>query len=256
MVQKDKDQLGMRMKSYERTSQLFLKRKLPVIGRIDGKAFHTLTRGLKRPYDDRMQACMMDTAYKLMSEIENCTFIYSQSDEISLFLRDYDHIDKGAWFAYNTQKLCSVSAAISSTVFTDSFRYRIGDCDKGWFDSRFFNISEFGEVANYFIWRQYDCIRNSINSYYVELFGHKAADGVNMRDRLEGLKERGFDWIREAPTVNKLGFCVYKKQDPGADHAKIYIDTEIPRFTVNREYVERFVYLRDLPDLSTGGSSG
>lgn len=252
MVQKDKDQLGMRMKSYERTSQMFLKRKLPVIGRLDGKAFHTLTRGLKRPYDERMQSCMMGTAYQLMSEIENCVFIYSQSDEISLLLRDYDHIDKGAWFAYNAQKLCSVSASIASTTFTASFHNKLGKDDFGLFDSRFFNIPEFKDVSNYFIWRQYDCIRNSINSYYVELFGHKASTGIGMKDRLEGLKDRGFDWLREVPTINKLGFCVYKKHNSEDKHAKIYIDTEIPRFTVDREFVERFVYLRDLPDLSAG----
>lgn len=50
-----KDELGDRMKSYyENRSKTFLARRTPVIIRLDGKAFHTFTRGFNKPFDEAM----------------------------------------------------------------------------------------------------------------------------------------------------------------------------------------------------------
>jgi tRNA(His) 5'-end guanylyltransferase len=46
------DSLGDRMKEYENISRIYLTRRMPAIIRIDGKAFHSFTRGFIRPYDD------------------------------------------------------------------------------------------------------------------------------------------------------------------------------------------------------------
>lgn len=40
-----------RMKEYEAVSKTRLTKRMPVIIRVDGRAFHTFTRGFNKPYD-------------------------------------------------------------------------------------------------------------------------------------------------------------------------------------------------------------
>ena len=93
--------LGDRMKEYEEVSKTRLMRRTPAIIRLDGKAFHTWTKGLERPFDKRFYAAMMLTAKTLVNEIQGAVFAYGQSDEISILLRDYDKISTDAWFRGN-----------------------------------------------------------------------------------------------------------------------------------------------------------
>ena len=84
------DPLGVRMKDhYEKRVQTSLPRRTHTIIRIDGKAFHTYTRGLERPYDKRLMDDMAETARFLCQEIQGARIAYTQSDEISLLLTDF-----------------------------------------------------------------------------------------------------------------------------------------------------------------------
>lgn len=47
---KKNDSLGDRMKGYEDVSRNFLTRRVPAIIRLDGKAFHTFTKGMEKPF--------------------------------------------------------------------------------------------------------------------------------------------------------------------------------------------------------------
>ena len=104
-----KDALGDRMKGfYEDRYRIYLTRRTPVIIRIDGNAFHTFTRGMKKPFDDIMMATMQYTMKRLCENIQGCVFGYTQSDEITLVLTDYTTIKTDAWFGYNVQKMTSI----------------------------------------------------------------------------------------------------------------------------------------------------
>ena len=86
----DKTTIGNRMKNnYENITRYYLTRRMPVIIRIDGKAFHTFTRGFKKPFDDVLVKTMQDTMKYLCENIQGCVLGYTQSDEISLVLTDY-----------------------------------------------------------------------------------------------------------------------------------------------------------------------
>ena len=116
------DDLGTRMKEfYEGVPKTRLMRRTPVAIRIDGKAFHTFTRGFKRPFDEILIKSMQETTKYLCEHIQGCVLGYTQSDEITLILVDYKHLDSSAWFDYEVQKLCSISASMATMAFNQIF---------------------------------------------------------------------------------------------------------------------------------------
>lgn len=115
------DNLGDRMKIYENVTRTYLTRRTPVIIRIDGKAFHTFTRGFVKPFDDILVETMQDTMKYLCENIEGCVLGYTQSDEITLVLCDYKKLTSQAWFDNNIQKMCSISASIATLEFNRKF---------------------------------------------------------------------------------------------------------------------------------------
>lgn len=240
----DKSTLGDRIKEYEAVPDASLMRKTPVILRVDGKAFHTYTKGLKRPVDQGLQDCMLWTARRLCEEIDGARLAYVQSDEISLLVADWSTLATEPWFGYRVQKMASVAASIATAEFNHYRSYVSFEKDgklvsgrsfgMALFDCRVFNVPRH-EVNNYFIWRQQDATRNSISSLARAHFSHKQLQNKNsgeMQDML--MLEKGINWSKE-PTGYKRGFCVLRGPS-GWD-----TDAEIPVFTQDREYVQRLV---------------
>lgn len=118
---KKNDSLGDRMKGYEGVSRNFLTRRVPAIIRLDGKAFHTFTKGMEKPFDLVLTQAMQETMKHLCENIQGCVLGYTQSDEITLVLTDYATIQTDAWFGYNIQKMCSVSASMATMAFNREF---------------------------------------------------------------------------------------------------------------------------------------
>lgn len=191
------DSLGDRMKKdYENRTRISLPRRSYTIIRLDGKAFHTYTKGLKRPFDDTFMNYMDETAKYLCKNIMNAKFAFVQSDEISILLSDFDHINTGAWYDNNLQKMCSVSASMATSSFNKAV-WKDGNMeDKAWaeFDSRVFQIPHKVEVENYFIWRQQDTTRNSIASVAQSLYPHKELHGKNSSEQQELIFQKGINW--------------------------------------------------------------
>lgn len=162
-----------RMKeNYENRSRHYLNRRTPVVIRIDGRAFHTLTKNLNTPFSGLMEKAMNAAAFELCHQAQGIICAYVQSDEISLVLKDYDRFESQAWFDYNIQKLTSVSASIATIAFyTQAVECGFPEL-KPTFDARAFNIPE-SEVTNYLIARQQDWIRNSILMVGQAHFSHK-----------------------------------------------------------------------------------
>lgn len=250
----NKDNLGDRMKeNYENRAKTQLLRRTPVIIRLDGKAFHTFTKGFKKPFDNILTEAMQQTMLTLCKEIQGCVLGYTQSDEITLVLTDYKKLETAAWFDYDIQKVCSVSASIATLAFNKCFlkemmQNKVGLANsvhfQAWtkgalFDSRCFNIPK-EEVANCILWRQQDAIRNSINSVGQANFSHKELQGLST-DQILGklLEEKQIDW-NKLPVHLQRGSCCIKREVNGVD--SWFIDTEIPIFKgEDRDYIEKLI---------------
>lgn len=115
--------IGTRMKTfYEEASKTRLMKRTPVVIRIDGKAFHTFTKGFNKPFDQTLMSTMQATMKYLCENIQGCVLGYTQSDEITLILVDYQKLNSSAWFDYEVQKLCSISASMATMAFNQYFR--------------------------------------------------------------------------------------------------------------------------------------
>lgn len=252
------DTLGDRIKEfYENIPRTRLMRRTPVIIRIDGKAFHTFTRGFQRPFDEVLMRTMHETTKYLCQNIQGCVLGYTQSDEISLLLIDYKKPDSLAWFDNEVQKMCSVAASMTTMIFNKYFGEFVRDAQQNmtdeltakqfqayekaiWsgamFDARVFNLPR-EEVTNYFYWRQLDAARNSVQMVARVYFSHKELVGVSnnlIQDKL--FEERGVNW-NDFPVSCKRGTCVVKD-----DKGVWMIDLEIPMFKAeDREYIEKLL---------------
>jgi len=191
-----KEAIGDRMKDqYENRTRYFLPRRTYTIIRADGKAFHTFTRGFNKPFDHSLVDAMNYTAEKMCEEIQGAAFAYVQSDEISLLLTDFANIGTSAWFDGNIQKMASVSASIATAYFNQKMREQYPDMDPiAMFDSRVFTIPDPVEAENYFVWRQQDCIRNSISMVAQSLYSHKELHGKNTGEMQEMSFKKGVNW--------------------------------------------------------------
>jgi tRNA(His) guanylyltransferase len=194
-----KDGLGDRMKhNYEDRAKTCLYRRMPVMIRLDGKAFHTLTRGCEKPFDRKFADCMNATMVEVMGEAIGSRIGYVQSDEISILLTDYTTHETQAWFDNQIQKICSVSASIASVAFTQAFGR------KAHFDCRVFNIP-CAEVCNYFIWRQQDWMRNSVQMLSRAHFSQKQLHLKTIPLMHEMLHEKGVNWATDIDNRFKNG---------------------------------------------------
>lgn len=204
-----KDSLGDRMKLlYENRTRFQIPGRTYTIIRIDGKAFHTYTKGLNRPFDEGLIEAMDQTAKFLCKEIQNAKFAYVQSDEISILLVDFEDIKTQAWFDSNIQKMASISASLATGKFNQIFKHK----DKlAFFDSRVFQIPSKVEVENYFIWRQQDATRNSIQSVAQSLYSHKELNGKNTNQLQEMIFQKGANW-NEYDFGLKRGRLIIKKE--------------------------------------------
>lgn len=222
--------LGDRMKGYESCTCSPLPINTPVILRVDGRAFHTFARRFEKPFDNTLIEMMNEVARALMNEIMNARFAYIQSDEISILI--YDKVDSDVWFGNKPQKMTSISAAIASVVATNFLvEHGIKHGNKALFDSRVFSIPE-KDVTNYFIWRQRDWERNSIQLLAREYFSHKELHGKNTSDIHEMLHKKGVNW-NDLPIYLKRGRCIYGDT----------FDECPPIFTEDRNYVESHLIL-------------
>jgi len=217
----DKMSIGDRMKeNYENRSRYMLTRRTPVIIRLDGRAFHTITKHCEKPFDRTLATALDNTAIELCREMQGAKCAYLQSDEISILLTDFDKLDTQAWFDYNLQKIVSISAGIASAIFTKLW------CEGkhiATFDCRAFNIPK-EEVANYFIWRQKDWTRNSVAMLAQAHFSHKQLYNKTQSDMHDMLHEKGINWA-DLESIWKNGRFVLAYEGWQSIPAPIFTET-------------------------------
>lgn len=269
------DDLGTRMKTfYESTPKIHLMHRCPVAIRLDGRAFHTFTKGFQKPFDEILMKSMQETMKYLCENIQGCVFGYTQSDEITLILVDYKNLTSTAWFDYDVQKVCSIAASMATIAFNRAFEknveaeshvfsdewlddenfnpnYKNKELRSLWlvhkkavnkgamFDARCFNIPK-EEVANLIYWRQLDAMRNSVQAVGQANFSHIKLQGKSCADIKEMLKEKGVDWD-SLPFECQRGSCCVKNA--------IIVKKEQIIFPSGKKAVVSTVELRDTSKL-------
>jgi tRNA(His) 5'-end guanylyltransferase len=250
-----KDSLGDRIKeNYENRTRLCLPRRTYTIIRIDGKSFSNFTKGYERPYDARISSWMDYTALELCRNVQGCKLAYTQSDEISLLLTDFEGKVTEAWFDGNIQKITSVAASIATSAFNRAkLLYEFDKISEVYaleednlftanFDARVFTIPDPTEVANYFIWRQQDAVRNSIQMLAQSLYSHKELQGKNGVVLQELCFQKGKNW-NDVSVRNKRGGFVCRdwpqpsSEIPATRHQ--WMIKECPHFTT--QTLEEFI---------------
>jgi len=273
-----KDPLGDRMKDfYEDRTRYKLARRTNTIIRIDGKAFHTFTKGLDRPFDRGLIEDMDKTAEYLCQNIQGAKFGYVQSDEISILITDYDDIDTHAWFDGNLQKMASIAASLATAKFNQlrmtrftrnsgfEPKYRDGSYISeteielfklAMFDARVFQIPYQEEAINYFIWRQQDATRNSISSVAQSLYSAKELNGKKTSDMQEMIFQKGINWNDFTPRekrgsiIRRVEHVYARRNEPimdGKTHVieaykrkKWEADPETPIISQDKDYLRWF----------------
>jgi tRNA(His) 5'-end guanylyltransferase len=253
------DDLGNRIKTYyEQVPKTRLVRRMPVAIRIDGKAFHTFTRGFQKPFDEVLGNAMVRTMEYLCKNIQGCIFGFTQSDEITLLLIDYQTFETDAWFDYEVQKICSISASMATMAFNTFFKnevdkfyynhcsrkdplfekhyqtYRDAQYKGAMFDARCFNIPK-EEACNLIYWRQLDAIRNSIQMVGQANFSHSELQGCScnvIQDML--YEQRSINW-NDFPTRWKRGTAWTRAR--GVDYEMPILKGE------DRKYVDKVIYV-------------
>lgn len=274
------DELGKRMKTfYEEIPKTKLMRRVPVAIRIDGKAFHTFTKGFQKPFDEVLIKSMQDTMKYLCENIQGCVLGYTQSDEITLILVDYKKLTSSAWFDYEVQKVCSIAASMATIAFNKYFSENInseycvfddelldGDFNPNYkneylidlytthikasykgamFDARCFNVPK-EEIANLIYWRQLDATRNSIQMVGQANFSHRELQNKScnqIQDML--MTQKGINWD-DIPSYQKRGSCCIKEEYccNNSLRSTWIVDNDIPIFKGdNRKYIEDLIYV-------------
>lgn len=195
------DSIGIRMKKYENVSRHFLTPRMPVIVRVDGRAFHSLTKRAEKPFDQHFMNAMVNAAFDVSQDIQGFKAAYIQSDEVTFLMTDYDDINTQGYFNYNHQKIVSITASMMSVCFNKYY----GNSQKpAVFDSRAFNVPR-EDVVNNFLWRAKDWERNSLQMYARSLFSHKELHKKNSSDIHEMLHSIGKNWTTDLTSQQKNG---------------------------------------------------
>ena len=256
--------LDKRMKRYEASSDIVLTRRMPVVLRFDGSHFHTFTKGFQKPFDEIMMKTMQDTMIALCKNIQGAVFGYTQSDEITIVVIDYQTLESNGWFNYRVEKMCSIGASMASRFFNKFFienvqrvydekcaasptkllsdedmeayeryarRFFMAD-----FDCRAFNVPK-EDVCNCVLWRQKDAEKNSIQALAQSLYSHSELEGLSNRDLQNKMfTEKGINW-NDLPTPQKRGSACRKH------NRKWLLDLNMPIIQEDRDYVEKVIFI-------------
>ena len=277
MAKVKNDNLGDRMKRYEATTRFILPRRTYTLLRVDGRAFHTWTRGLKRPYDTTLMQCMDTAAIALCEEIAGAQFAYVQSDEISVLATDFADTSTQPWFDGVVQKWVSVAAAIATmsfngmvAQFNDNYDGLLDErgpdeaaillkdglvgqrkAPNATFDARVFTIPDHVEVANYFVWRQQDAERNSVAMLAQNYASAKQLHGKGRAEQHEVIFKAGDNWAKH-PVRFKHGAVIRRQavdyigltdgfQGIPQERSNWFVDTDTPKFTAVKSYLDTLI---------------
>ena len=247
--------------------------------RIDGKAFHTFTKGLPRPFSQDLTDALDHAAIALCNQMQGARFAYGQSDEYSFLFTDFEDINTEMWFKGNVQKIASVAASIFTAHFNAKWQEIVQNgyvfVDKcnlprengperkkkfigklAMFDARVFVIPGRTDVINYFVWRQQDASRNSLSMLASTYYSSKELHGKKAADMHEMLHRKGQNWnnwdtnfkrgrVIKRISTTRIAKFVHKSSgktlERPVNETPFAVDNDIPVFTQNHDYLEGLV---------------
>lgn len=205
-MSKDTSPRAKRMKEYELAFRQFIPAKSYAIIRVDGRAFHTLTRAMSKPFDMGFMDGMDWAAIALCEEIQGAQFAYVQSDEISVLITDFGS-NAQQWFGGEVPKWLSISASCATSGFRSWQQVSGFTGPVGLFDSRVMVLPDRHEVINYFLWRQADASRNAIQAVGQSVFSQKELHKVSVVGITNMLNMRGI-YMDQYPVGARTGRVV------------------------------------------------
>jgi len=259
-------QLADRMKGYEQAARSAFPKRLPLIVRVDGKAFSKMTAGLKesgQPFNAGFVEVMDGVARALCEEIQGAQCAYVQSDECSVLVHGYKKFESSPWFDNQCMKIVSVAASVASAHFSiNSWRIwsahlDVGEASAGSirravFDGRAFVLPEH-DVANYFLWRQQDAVRNSVQMLARSHFSHKECDGKSCEMMKVMLSEKNVKWDDLPGGLRKGRVAVKRPEEhvinvngePRKIMRSAWSVEPAPMFSQNRNFFDRMLATED-----------
>jgi tRNA(His) 5'-end guanylyltransferase len=187
-------EFDIRMKKYESVYSGKLLPRVPAVIRVDGKAFHTYTKTMEKPFSKLLHLAMEYAIVNSVKQMSGVKAVYTQSDEISFWLSDQGKsVDTQGWFDWKVQKLTSLTASIFTYYFNEYMTPHVKKT--AFFDARAFSLPDMTELNNYFLWREKDATKNSIAMLAQSQFSHKSLQGLNtcqMQDKL--MLENEVNW--------------------------------------------------------------
>ena len=185
--------------------------RIPVIARLDGKGFSKFTKGLKRPYDERLSRLMIETTKYLVKETNaNCG--YTQSDEITLMWYS-ERYESEIYFSGKLFKMISDLSSMCSVFFNRELPNYLPEKIHLMprFDCRVYNVPSLDEAVNSFYWREKDATKNSVSMTASHYYSHNFLHGKNGSEKQELLFQKGVNW-NDYPSFFKRGTYVQRKR--------------------------------------------
>jgi tRNA(His) 5'-end guanylyltransferase len=237
--------LEKRMKMYEELNKQFLFPNQYVLMRLDGKSFSSFTKKyFNKPFDDEFTWLMQSTMEYLVDNISGAVAGYTQSDEITILLTDKKTKGMEGWFNYRVDKMCSLAASMASAYFNINFNEyynKINNkCSYPYpiFDCRVWQVPNEEEVKNVFLWRQRDCIRNSVLQLAQSFYTHKEMLNKNIDElKMMLLKEKDCNWEDLNESI-KYGMFYFPKKK--ASNSEKYFYCQMKDDSLNNEFTRIF----------------
>ena len=202
-------------------------KKTYAMAMIDGKNFSRLIKNkYEKPFDDKFINMMNEVAIYVCKNVQGCKFAYTQSDEITFVLTDFENEETSAYFDYRLCKMLSIIPSLATAKFnqlvtlnlldtpcsTEDMKQIIKDMSLAQFDCKVWNTDNFNDVFAYFLWRQIDCVRNSKQQAAQTYLPHKELMGKHTDEQVQMLFNKwGIDWNGYSDD-KKYGRFIYKEQ--------------------------------------------
>jgi tRNA(His) 5'-end guanylyltransferase len=237
--------LGDRIKTYEQAYTHRYPPNQPLVIRVDGRAFHTYTRGMDRPFDHNLMAAMVEATEHTAKDMMGFKLAYTQSDEATFLITDFDKMETQGWFGYEVNKVLSLSASLFTAHFNMAMHRNWGgffDKPPATFDSRAF-VVPMADVPNVFLWRQRDWERNSITMLAQAHFSHKQLHAKKTSDMHDMLHEKGVNWATDLNAAEKNGTFIRRvvrmhESDNQATGFQPYYRTEFDHISEKADYIK------------------
>lgn len=238
--------LGDKHKKYEGMNQQYFMPMLPIMVRLDGKAFHTFTKGLARPYDARMSHCMA-VAAKAVLEITQGLIAYTQSDEITVIIPAQENMFYGG----RRDKINSVLAAAASVAFNKAIAIHIPEkahLDPV-FDCRSWQYPTDDLCVESLLWRETDATRNSLTMACSAVYKQHELQHKGFVDQHNMLHEKGINW-NNYPNFFKRGSYFAKRKFTKQIDEVTWNKIPLKNRPASNEFLRSEIVNLDLPPMS------